>query len=38
MPIGMQLMGRHFGEETLFRTAHLYQQATDWHKRQPNLD
>ncbi len=38
MPIGMQLMGRHFGEETLFRTAHLYQQVTDWHKRQPNLN
>jgi aspartyl-tRNA(Asn)/glutamyl-tRNA(Gln) amidotransferase subunit A len=38
MPIGMQLMGRHFGEETLFRAAHLYQQATDWHKRQPPLN
>ncbi|MHC1782137.1 MAG: Asp-tRNA(Asn)/Glu-tRNA(Gln) amidotransferase subunit GatA [Anaerolineaceae bacterium] len=38
LPIGMQLMGKHFGEETLFCTAHLFQQVTDWHKRQPHLD
>jgi aspartyl-tRNA(Asn)/glutamyl-tRNA(Gln) amidotransferase subunit A len=37
LPIGMQLMGRHFGEDVLFRTAHLYQQVTDWHKRRPSL-
>ena len=38
LPIGMQLMGPHFGEETLLRTAHVYQQATDWHLRKPDLD
>lgn len=38
LPIGMQLMGPHFGEETLFRTAHVYQQATDWHLRKPDLN
>lgn len=38
MPIGMQIMGTHFDEETLFRTAHLYQQSTDWHMRQPPLN
>lgn len=37
LPIGMQLMGPHFGEEILFRTAHVYQQATDWHLRKPAL-
>ncbi|MCE1254271.1 MAG: Asp-tRNA(Asn)/Glu-tRNA(Gln) amidotransferase subunit GatA [Anaerolineae bacterium] len=33
LPVGMQLMGPHFGEATLLQTAHVYQQATDWHKR-----
>ncbi|HVN56449.1 MAG TPA: Asp-tRNA(Asn)/Glu-tRNA(Gln) amidotransferase subunit GatA [Anaerolineaceae bacterium] len=33
LPVGMQLMGPHFGEETLFRAAHAYQQVTDWHMR-----
>ncbi len=35
LPVGMQLMGAHFDEATLFRTAHCYQQATDWHLRKP---
>jgi aspartyl-tRNA(Asn)/glutamyl-tRNA(Gln) amidotransferase subunit A len=37
LPIGMQLLGPHFKEEVLFKTAHAYQQVTDWHKRFPNL-
>jgi aspartyl-tRNA(Asn)/glutamyl-tRNA(Gln) amidotransferase subunit A len=37
LPIGMQLMGPHFSEESLFQTAHAYQQATDWHTRKPHL-
>ncbi len=37
LPVGMQLMGRHFGEETLFRLAHAYQQVTDWHTRRPSI-
>jgi aspartyl-tRNA(Asn)/glutamyl-tRNA(Gln) amidotransferase subunit A len=37
LPIGMQLLGPHFKEEVLFKTAHAYQQVTDWHKRIPNL-
>ena len=37
MPIGMQLLGPHFGEEILFSTAHAYQQITDWHRQRPNL-
>jgi aspartyl-tRNA(Asn)/glutamyl-tRNA(Gln) amidotransferase subunit A len=35
LPVGMQLMGRPFEEETLLRAAHTYQQATDWHTRVP---
>jgi aspartyl-tRNA(Asn)/glutamyl-tRNA(Gln) amidotransferase subunit A len=34
LPIGMQLMGRHFDEAGLLRAAHVYQQSTDWHTRQ----
>ena len=37
LPIGIQLMGRHFEEGTLFRTACAFQKATDWHLQQPNL-
>jgi aspartyl-tRNA(Asn)/glutamyl-tRNA(Gln) amidotransferase subunit A len=37
LPIGMQLMGPHFQEEILFKTAHTYQQATDWHSKKPHL-
>jgi len=37
MPIGMQLMGPAFSEETLLRIAHAYEQATDWHARRPDL-
>jgi aspartyl-tRNA(Asn)/glutamyl-tRNA(Gln) amidotransferase subunit A len=37
LPIGMQLMGPHFREELLLRSAHAYQNVTDWHARQPEL-
>ena len=35
LPLGMQLMGPHFGEPTLFKAVHAYQQATDWHRQVP---
>jgi aspartyl-tRNA(Asn)/glutamyl-tRNA(Gln) amidotransferase subunit A len=35
LPIGMQLMGRHFEEEVLLRTATAYQGVSDWHLRKP---
>jgi aspartyl-tRNA(Asn)/glutamyl-tRNA(Gln) amidotransferase subunit A len=37
LPIGLQLMGRHFDEVTLLQVADAYQQVTDWHRRQPPL-
>jgi aspartyl-tRNA(Asn)/glutamyl-tRNA(Gln) amidotransferase subunit A len=37
LPIGLQLMGRHFSEETLFRAGHAFEQATEFHKRRPIL-
>jgi aspartyl-tRNA(Asn)/glutamyl-tRNA(Gln) amidotransferase subunit A len=37
LPIGMQIIGKHFDEETVLRVAYAYEQSTDWHKRKPNL-
>ena len=37
LPIGLQLIGKHFDEESLLKVAYAYEQATDWHKRRPNL-
>lgn len=37
LPIGMQLIGKHFSEATLLKAAHHYQQWTDWHKKTPAL-
>jgi aspartyl-tRNA(Asn)/glutamyl-tRNA(Gln) amidotransferase subunit A len=37
LPIGMQLLGKPFGEETILRIAHAYEQATEWHKAKPPL-
>lgn len=33
MPVGMQIMGKHFSEETLLGTASAYQKAVDFHKK-----
>ena len=33
LPIGMQLLGPALGEPTLFRIAHAYEQATNWHQQ-----
>jgi aspartyl-tRNA(Asn)/glutamyl-tRNA(Gln) amidotransferase subunit A len=32
LPIGLQLLGKPFGEETMLNLAHAYEQATPWHK------
>jgi aspartyl-tRNA(Asn)/glutamyl-tRNA(Gln) amidotransferase subunit A len=37
MPVGMQLIGKHLDEQTLFQVAHAFQQVTDWHKQLPPL-
>jgi aspartyl-tRNA(Asn)/glutamyl-tRNA(Gln) amidotransferase subunit A len=37
LPIGMQLIGRAFEEETLLRAAHAYEQSTPWHFKKPIL-
>jgi aspartyl-tRNA(Asn)/glutamyl-tRNA(Gln) amidotransferase subunit A len=37
LPIGMQITGPPGGEATVLRLAYAYEQATEWHKRKPNL-
>lgn len=37
LPIGLQLQGPALDEERLLRAAHMFQQATDWHTRRPEL-
>jgi aspartyl-tRNA(Asn)/glutamyl-tRNA(Gln) amidotransferase subunit A len=37
LPVGMQILGKPFSEETLFRVAYAYEQATGWQKRRPKL-
>lgn len=37
LPVGMQLIGPHFGEEKLFQVGGAYQRATDWHTKLPLL-
>jgi aspartyl-tRNA(Asn)/glutamyl-tRNA(Gln) amidotransferase subunit A len=37
MPIGLQIIGKHFDEETMLRVAHAYEQSTAWHKETPKL-
>ena len=37
LPVGLHIIGRHFDEETIFKVAYAYEQATEWHKRKPIL-
>ncbi|WP_418317339.1 Asp-tRNA(Asn)/Glu-tRNA(Gln) amidotransferase subunit GatA [Piscinibacter sakaiensis] len=38
MPVGLQLIGNYFNEGLLLQTAHVFQQATDWHQRAPAME
>ncbi len=37
LPIGMQIIGKPFSEETLLKIAYAYEQATEWHKKKPQI-
>jgi aspartyl-tRNA(Asn)/glutamyl-tRNA(Gln) amidotransferase subunit A len=37
LPIGMQIVGKHFDESTILGAAYAYEQSTDCHKRKPDL-
>jgi aspartyl-tRNA(Asn)/glutamyl-tRNA(Gln) amidotransferase subunit A len=38
LPIGLQLLGKPFGEETILRIAHAYEQSTSWHNEKPPIN
>jgi aspartyl-tRNA(Asn)/glutamyl-tRNA(Gln) amidotransferase subunit A len=37
LPIGLQIVGPHWGEALILQLAHDYERATDWHKRRCEL-
>jgi aspartyl-tRNA(Asn)/glutamyl-tRNA(Gln) amidotransferase subunit A len=37
LPVGLQIIGKHFDEQTVLKTAYAYEQSTDWHLRRPSL-
>ncbi|WAA12610.1 Asp-tRNA(Asn)/Glu-tRNA(Gln) amidotransferase subunit GatA [Fervidibacillus halotolerans] len=37
LPLGLQIIGKHFDEGTVYRVAHAFEQATDYHKQKPQL-
>lgn len=37
LPVGLQIIGKHFDEESLYRVAYAFEQATDYHKQKPEL-
>ncbi|MGG3624346.1 Asp-tRNA(Asn)/Glu-tRNA(Gln) amidotransferase subunit GatA [Bacillus gobiensis] len=37
LPLGLQIIGKHFDEKTVYRVAHAFEQATDHHKAKPEL-
>jgi aspartyl-tRNA(Asn)/glutamyl-tRNA(Gln) amidotransferase subunit A len=37
LPVGLQIIGKHFDEAAVLKIAYAYEQATDWHMRRPEL-
>lgn len=37
LPVGLQILGRHFDEERILQIAYAYEQATEWHKKRPEV-
>lgn len=37
LPIGLQVIGKHFDESTVYRVAHAFEQATDHHTKRPDV-
>jgi aspartyl-tRNA(Asn)/glutamyl-tRNA(Gln) amidotransferase subunit A len=35
LPAGLHIVGNYFAEAKMLNTAHRYQHATDWHRREP---
>lgn len=37
MPVGLQVIGPQFGDQTVLQIAQAYEQSTDWHRSHPPL-
>lgn len=37
LPLGLQIIGKHFDESMVYKVAHAFEQATDFHKQKPSL-
>ncbi|AYC30298.1 Asp-tRNA(Asn)/Glu-tRNA(Gln) amidotransferase subunit GatA [Paenisporosarcina cavernae] len=37
LPLGLQIIGKHFDESTIYRVAHAFEQATDFHLQTPSM-
>jgi aspartyl-tRNA(Asn)/glutamyl-tRNA(Gln) amidotransferase subunit A len=37
LPLGLQIMGRHWDESIVYRAGAAYERATDWHTRRPKF-
>jgi len=37
LPIGLQIMAKHFNEGALFKAAYNFEQATEYHLKKPKL-
>src|SRR5699024_8622133 len=37
LPIGLQIIGNHYDEKTIYRAAHAFEAATDFHTKRPNV-
>jgi aspartyl-tRNA(Asn)/glutamyl-tRNA(Gln) amidotransferase subunit A len=38
LPLSLQIAGRPFAEETVYRIGHAFERATPWHTRHPDVD
>ena len=37
LPIGLQIIGKHFDEESILKIAYAYERITEWHLRRPSI-
>lgn len=37
LPVGLQILGKHWDEETILKVGLAYEQATEWRKQKPKL-